>query len=426
MTDLQPSRSRIFSIVIVGFGLALFTLTGCKKSAVKTEVLAQVGSTNLTLAELRESFPAEYEQLIRRDQYLDFVKRWINDEVIYQQAKKAHLAQDSAVARKLAKVTRKLLIEEFLARENAPDVFEPDEMSMNQYYEMHKEEFRRKTPETKLIHIRVQTPKQALDLRSKVLHGDFLEIAVSNSLDPAPESYASIGFKKQTDLPSCLSQDISSAGVGTVSLPIACPDGMYLVKILEKQEVGSLIPFAEAKEEISGILSMDRKDKLLDGKIAKFKQGLAITFNIDQIPGLTENSKNPEHEIVTAHDAPSQPLSKSTQKTKSSVSQGQPIAPQTYGADQTPSGPSGKYKVKSNGEVSQEKTQEKSTSLTSRKYSTARKRASTHVPAPAREIVTDSLETKKTSVSTPAAPEVNSEPAAPVNKPEAEENSNAQ
>jgi parvulin-like peptidyl-prolyl isomerase len=279
-------------------------LSGCKKEPEKATVLAQVGNSTLTLEELRESFPAEFEQLIRREQYLDFIKRWMDDEVVYQQALKANLEKDSLVGRKLEKLRRKLLIEEFLARENATEMFEPDEMAMNQYYEMHKEEFRRKVPEVKFAQMRVQTNKQAMDLRAKAARTDFLAVAAANSMDPVPEAYSSIPFKKQTEFPPCLSQDIAATGIGAVTYPIACPDGFYLVKVIERQDAGSLVPFGEAKEEISGILIMERKDKLMDGKISKFKEGISVSYNLDQIPGLTDAPKPPEAGPAAAATAP--------------------------------------------------------------------------------------------------------------------------
>ena len=155
----------------------------------------------------------------------------MDDEAVYQQALKAKLEEDTLVGRKLEKLRRKLLIEEFLARENATEVFEPDEIAMNQYYEMHKEEFRRKVPEIKYAQIRVQTGKQATELRYKANRGDFLALAAANSLDPVPEAYTSISFKKQSEFPACLSQEISQASIGAVTLPVACPDGFYLIKV---------------------------------------------------------------------------------------------------------------------------------------------------------------------------------------------------
>ncbi len=279
--------NRIFLL----FFAALTLFGGCQKEKEKELVLAQVGTATLTLADLRESFPIEFEQVIRRQQYLDFIKRWIDDEVIYQHAEKVGFAKDSVVARKLAKLSRKLLIEEFLARENGTDAFEPDEMTMNQYYEMHKEDFRRTVAEFKIAHLRVRTAKQASELRAKINRGDFLEIAAANSLDPTPEAYASIGFKKLDGFPSCLTQAIPSTPVNAVTLPIDCPDGVYLVKVLERQEPGTYIPFADTKEEIRSLLVIGRKDKITEARIAKYKEGLNIGYNMDQIPGQIESPK---------------------------------------------------------------------------------------------------------------------------------------
>lgn len=287
-TRPRPAGKAV-SALFLGSCLLAAALSGCDKKADKGTVLAQVGNASLTLEELRESFPAEYEQLIRREQYLDFIKRWIDDEVLYQQALKGRLDDDPQVKRKLDKLLRKLLIEEFLARENASETFEPDETTMNQYYEMNKEEFRRKAPEVKIAHIRVQAPKLAADLRWKIQTDvNFLSHAATHSLDPVPESFASLAYKRQTELPACLAGDVAATRIGANTPPVACPDGVYIVRVIDRQEAGSLIPFPEAKEEISATLLMERKDKLLEGRVAKYKEGLAISYNLDQIPGLTE------------------------------------------------------------------------------------------------------------------------------------------
>jgi hypothetical protein len=273
------------------FMFSLFGLLACKSDKANEPILAQVGTSTLTLADLRESFPVEFEQLIRRDQYLDFIKRWIDDEVIYQQAKKAGLDHDSLVAHKLAKVQRKLLIEEFLSRDTASEVFEPDEMAMSQYYEMHKDEFRRKAAEYKFAQIRVATTKQAMDLRGKINRGDFLALAATNSQDATPEAYTSIRFKQPKEFLPCLSKEIVALSINAVTMPITCSDGVYLIKLLDKHEAGELIPFPESKEEISGLLIMDRKDKLTEERIARYKDGLAINYILDNVPGQADNQK---------------------------------------------------------------------------------------------------------------------------------------
>ncbi len=305
-----PARSaRLRAGLCLG---AILWMQACKSEAPKPAILAQVGSSTLTLDDLRESFPLEFEQLIRKEQYLDFVNRWVDDEAVFQRALQSRLEQDPRVRRKLDKLRRKLLIEEFLARENPPEAFQPDEMAMNQYYEMHKDEFRRKAPEIKYAAIRLPSDSLARAVRAKSAGDNFLQLAAANSLDPVPESYASIPFRPEPSLPPCLAAEAAALKAGAVSKPITCPDGAYLIKVLEKAEAGGFIPFQEAREQIAGTLMMEKKDKMREDKIAKYKEGASIALNLDLIPGLAE---------APADAAPSPPA--------------EPAAPPTAGPDST-------------------------------------------------------------------------------------------
>ena len=66
---------------------------------------------------------------------------------------------------------------------------------------------------------------------------------------------------------------------------------------------------------------MERKDKLMDGKISRFKEGLTVTYNLDQIPGLTETSRAPEaapaNQAATAANASLEPAVAGPAKTVS-------------------------------------------------------------------------------------------------------------
>ena len=268
----------------VAIWFTIFVLAACHKSEPPPVILAQVDQAKLTLDDVRESFPPEYEKVLSREQYLDFIQRWIDDEVVYQQALKTKLDQDPRIARKLERLLHKALIEEFLARETANQEFEPDEGAVARYYEMHKDEFRRKSPEFRYLHIRVHSLKEALILRSRI-HGDnFASIAAGNSLDSSGES-ASPPFRKTSEISTCLLHDLSEAKPGWQSQPLSCPDGVYHVKLLERIEARTPVPYGEAREAISAQLVMDQKDKLRETKIRQYREGVAVNVNLDQIPG---------------------------------------------------------------------------------------------------------------------------------------------
>ena len=280
-------KSRIPAVFSLFGGFAVLSvllLTGCQDKTPPPVVLAQVDQVKLTLSELRESFPAEYEKVLPREQYLDVIQRWIDDEAVYQQALKRKLDQDPQMKRKLDRLRRRMIIEEFLAREIAAGSgMEPDEASMERYYENHKSEFLRKTPEFKYQQIRVATLKEALSVRSKLNGGNFGAVAAKYSLDSNLD-LSNLPYRKPTEIPTCL-HEVLNASVGWQSGPVSCPDGVYLVRLQDRIAAGTALPFSEVREAISGQLVMQHKGRMRETKIRQYKEGVAVSLNVDQIPG---------------------------------------------------------------------------------------------------------------------------------------------
>jgi parvulin-like peptidyl-prolyl isomerase len=280
-THLRPFLGIAIALVA---GVSAFGVSGCQKSGEQPVVLAQVEDATLTLGELREAFPAEYEKILPREQYLDVIQRWIDDEAVYQQALKQKLHEEPQVKRKLERLQRRMIIEEFLAREvGATSESEPDEGAMTRYYENNRADFLRKAPEYRYLHIRVETLKEALAVRSKVRGDNFATLLRKNSLDSA-EAYLDPPFRKTTEVPACL-HDVLDARPGWLSGPISCPDGVYLIRLLERIEAGTPMPFPEVRASIAARLSMQHKEKMRESKIRQYKEGVTINLNIDQIPG---------------------------------------------------------------------------------------------------------------------------------------------
>jgi parvulin-like peptidyl-prolyl isomerase len=280
-----------FSVIpVLSVLCAAFALTGCRKSASDEVVLAQVNDSKLTLAELRETYPAEYEKILPREQYLDVIQRWIDDEAVYRQALKRKLDEDPKVMRKLERLRRRMLIEEFLARETAGDDSDPDEDALTRFYEANKSDFLRKAPEFRFLHIRVNSLKEALAVRAKVRGDNFASLAEHNSLDSAADAAAP--FRKPSEIPACL-HDILNAKPDWVSPPISCPDGVYIVKLLDRTEAGTPLPFEEVRASIATLLTMQRKEKLRESKIRQYKEGASIRMNVDLIPGQEPGAEAP-------------------------------------------------------------------------------------------------------------------------------------
>ena len=277
--------SRIARGAVLAPLLALILLfTACSKPEPQGVVLAQVDQSVLTLDEVRETYPAEYEKVLPREQYLDMIQRWIDDEAVYQQALRRKFDEDPQVRRKLERLQRRMLIEEFLSRElGGTGPVEPDEPAMLRYYENNRSDFLRKVPEVRYLHLRVPTLREALAVRGRVRGDNFAQLAEQYAPDSAELSDPV--FRKPAEIPPCL-HDVLDARPGWLSNPISCPDGIYLVRLLERLESGTPLPFDEVRNAISARLSMQHQERMRESRIRQFKEGVRINLNIDQIPGV--------------------------------------------------------------------------------------------------------------------------------------------
>jgi hypothetical protein len=208
----------------------------------------------------------------------------------------------------LKTMRRKVLIEEFLARESAGEDYEPDEGAMSRYYEMHKDAFRRAAPEFRFVHLRVGSSKEAQTARNQIKGENFAAIAARYSLDSAGEPTATLPFHKAGEIPLCLMHELTEAKLGSISTPLTCPDGFYVIKVVDRVETGTPIPFAEAKDAISSQLAMEHKDEMRAAKIRQYKEGVAVSFNLDQIPGLenAEATGSPQVAVAATKNAATQ------------------------------------------------------------------------------------------------------------------------
>lgn len=285
-----PSVSRFSAILPhlfprVAAPLLLAGFFACQQTESTSVVLAEVDDAELTLEDLRDIFPEEYEQVLPREQYLDVIQRWIDDEAVYQEALKRRLHEDPQMQRKLERLRRRMIVEEFLAREAAADALsEPDESTMMRYYENNKSDFRRKTPEYRYMYIRSETLREALDIRERVRGNNFAALAAEHAQDSGIDP-SHLPFRKPSEIPTCLHEMLDKKA-GWLSNPLSCPDGVYLVRLQERIEAGAPLPFAEVRAAISAQLAMQHKDRMRASKVNQYKEGVAIRLNVDQIPGV--------------------------------------------------------------------------------------------------------------------------------------------
>jgi peptidyl-prolyl cis-trans isomerase C len=274
---------RILLITAVVAVLAASLLSGCGGRG-REQVIARVGSVEFTVADidrrLAELPPYVQQQYAGLDGKKNFLERLVEEEVMFQAARRAGYETHPDVVRALEAVKRRSMIQAYYAADIEAAVEVPEE-DVVQYYEEHDEQFQRRA-RVKFRHVMTNTRAEANAARERVLGGeDFASVARDVSIDPGTREAGGL------TRPIALGDGLPSAGmsaefieglfdwrVGEVTDPLRSDSGWHVVRLEEKQEAGTK-PLEEVRDQIvrslQPIKTRERYEVVLEDLKRKFK-----------------------------------------------------------------------------------------------------------------------------------------------------------
>ena len=264
--------------------IALFLSLSCEKfSKPDSPVIARVGRSFLTLDDLNKSIPAEYSDCITREQRINYVKQWIDTELLYQDALRQKIDKEKEIRKRLEKMKKDLLGAEMISRNSfGVNTQKFSEEAINNYYEQHKESFIRESDVVKYIDIVVDNLKTGWKVRNMVTPDNFLKLAAQFSNIPVqdPNTLSYIPLKS---LPPEISEVIFTIRINGTTSPIKLSDGVHLIRVLDKQKAGEICLLQEIKDEIIGALSTQSQKKDIENLLADLRQKTDYEFHFELI-----------------------------------------------------------------------------------------------------------------------------------------------
>jgi len=111
-------------------------------------IVARVGQHVLTLDDLYKSIPPEYSDFITREQMVNYVKQWIDNEILYEEALRQKVDREDAIKVRLMRMKQDLLCAEMINRNSisSQNIQISDDMIQNYYNENKTNSFAKKTP----------------------------------------------------------------------------------------------------------------------------------------------------------------------------------------------------------------------------------------------------------------------------------------
>jgi hypothetical protein len=264
---------------------------GCGKEGKSGDaVLARVGSSKLRVRDLRAAFPHGEGANISGSQARLYVQRWINTELLQQEARRRGLNNDIEIRRELLNVERELLANALFEQVLGGDV-EVSEEETREFFEENPEMFLREEEEARVLQILVTTWQQANEIRSRLLAGEkFDSLATAHSLDPSAARGGDMGYVTRDGLPQEVAREAFRLRIDRVSSPIRSALGYHIIRVVDRQPEGSVKDLSQvrgvAREQVTIQKIRDARREL----IARLRTARDVYTNFELLSGIVADS----------------------------------------------------------------------------------------------------------------------------------------
>lgn len=101
---------------ILALALVAACLLGCQKQPPADQVAARVNAAVLTQEDFNDDLPPGMADISASGKE-DYVRRWINSELLYQEARRRGLHKDPKIVKQLKNIEREMLANNLLQKE---------------------------------------------------------------------------------------------------------------------------------------------------------------------------------------------------------------------------------------------------------------------------------------------------------------------
>lgn len=270
--------------------LAACALAGCANRP-KGPVVARVGESVLTLDELYKSIPPEYSEYITREQVVGYVKQWIDNKVLYDEALRLKIDKEEPIRERLRRMKQDLLCAEMVSRSAAsPQAAKVGDEAIAAYYNDNKGKFVRETNVAKFLQIVCGDANTAAKVRSLATADNFQSLAAQYSRVPLPDA-KTIPYVKFSDMPPELAQEIVAARINGTTGVVRTDAGFCVARVLDKQPKGTPCELPEVRDDIAAILAARAQNAAVERLISSLRTRMRVETNLDLI---TEQHASPQ------------------------------------------------------------------------------------------------------------------------------------
>ncbi len=275
-----------FIALFVGFGV--FTIA-CQQSGIEQQVVVRVGDERLTLDELIGEIPPAMRSQISREDLQDFIGRWINSQILYQEARRRQLDTQIDIQRELRKLEVDLVANALLDQELDKPLAITDEEIQN-YYVTNRNNFMRASSEILVLHVQCADASVADSLYRLVISGnDFLAVA-RKLADAHSDTSSWESYLSEDETSPEIAAQIFRLPVGTVSRPLQSDFGFHVFKIINRFSKDTIRELAQVRAQIIAKLEVEKRQSRYRQLLSDLKSNTIVETNMAMLDNVSIDS----------------------------------------------------------------------------------------------------------------------------------------
>lgn len=273
---------------IVAAGFLCLLIFSCGEKRQDSPIIARVNSATLTLAEVKERIPLDSDLELSPIQIEQMVNRWIEMELIYQEACRRGMNKLPEVKKRIQELTREYLASYFIDTYIDQDLT-ITENDIEKFYEEHADEFVRPDDRYNLQVLVAPTYSQANTLRMRLVNGEeFAVVSRDTSLTQDNEQWGELGWITLNQMPEFFERLVPNLTLNVPSRPQRTDIGYFIIVVKNSRKKGEVQLLEEVRDEIVWRLKSEKGENKYRRIVALLRENAYMERNIDRIKLGTE------------------------------------------------------------------------------------------------------------------------------------------
>lgn len=274
------------NILILSISFLLF-MVSCKESEQQKTYLARVGNSYLSVETAEQYIGSSFDTSDVRTRI--YVNRWVESELLYQQALTKGFADSHDIEKQLADIRKQLIIQSYLDKEIYSGIEQLSDYDLKNYYDQHTKEFELRETNVRVNRAVFSDRASANDFRSFLVKGKSWSDASSRfsedeiKVAALQSNLMSITYTQITLYPTELWKVVQNLQKGDVSFPVKSGDKFYVIQLLEKSEKGSTANFETVIDEVKSRLSIEKRREKYDKLLQNLRKEFKVQVNLKDL-----------------------------------------------------------------------------------------------------------------------------------------------